>query len=91
MHLQSHKSGGGCCTNTCLLSSQTHVFERMAPPEANSDNRVFEEVQDALLRCPKCKSTVTEYLKVSVPSFPGELTTKKCLCHGCNYRWKFRG
>lgn len=47
-----------------------------------------KQLQDGILKCPKCKSLKTEYVEVQTRS-ADEPTTKKCLCNNCNYRWKF--
>jgi len=47
-----------------------------------------KEINDGILKCPKCKSMKTEYTEVQTRS-ADEPTTKKCFCNTCNYRWKF--
>jgi len=47
-----------------------------------------KQVQDGILKCPKCKSMKTSYVEVQTRS-ADEPTTKKCLCTDCTYRWKF--
>jgi len=47
-----------------------------------------KQVQDGILKCPKCKSMKTSYVEVQTRS-ADEPTTKKCLCTECTYRWKF--
>lgn len=47
-----------------------------------------KEINDGILKCPKCKSMKTEYTEVQTRS-ADEPTTKKCFCNNCNYRWKF--
>ena len=46
-----------------------------------------KEINDGILKCPKCKSMKTEYTEVQTRS-ADEPTTKKCFCNNCNYRWK---
>ena len=46
-----------------------------------------KEINDGILKCPKCKSMKTEYTEVQTRS-ADEPTTKKCFCNTCNYRWK---
>jgi len=50
--------------------------------------RFVLQVQDGILKCPKCKSMKTSYVEVQTRS-ADEPTTKKCLCTDCTYRWKF--
>lgn len=47
-----------------------------------------KEINDGILKCPKCKSMKTEYTEVQTRS-ADEPTTKKCFCNNCGYRWKF--
>lgn len=49
---------------------------------------VGKEQQEGILKCPRCKSMLTEYTEVQTRS-ADEPTTKKCLCNACGYRWKF--
>ena len=46
-----------------------------------------KEINDGILKCPKCKSMKTEYTEVQTRS-ADEPTTKKCFCNNCGYRWK---
>ncbi len=47
-----------------------------------------KQVQEGILKCPRCKSMKTEYIEVQTRS-ADEPTTKKCTCNDCDYRWKF--
>ena len=49
---------------------------------------VGKEQQEGILKCPRCKSMLTEYTEVQTRS-ADEPTTKKCFCNKCGYRWKF--
>ena len=63
-------------------------YAKMALMDAKSyEKYAGKEVQDGILKCPKCKGMKTEYTEVQTRS-ADEPTTKKCFCNDCGYRWK---
>jgi DNA-directed RNA polymerase subunit M/transcription elongation factor TFIIS len=72
--------------NNATASGSSAKMELMdAKTYANYSGKA---VDDGILRCPRCRSTKTEYFEIQSAS-PDEPTTKKCLCNDCEYRWKF--
>jgi transcription elongation factor S-II len=74
------------------MKKQRHVWSehaKMALMDEQTYNQYTgKQVQDGILKCPKCKSMKTTYVEVQTRS-ADEPTTKKCLCTDCTYRWKF--
>ena len=65
-----------------------HENAKMALMDTKSfEKYIGKEINDGILKCPKCKSMKTEYTEVQTRS-ADEPTTKKCFCNSCNYRWK---
>ena len=65
-----------------------HENAKMALMDTKSyEKYAGKEINDGILKCPKCKSMKTEYTEVQTRS-ADEPTTKKCFCNNCNYRWK---
>ena len=64
-------------------------YSKMALMDKKSyEKYAGKQVQDGILKCPRCKSMKTEYVEVQTRS-ADEPTTKKCTCNTCDYRWKF--